>query len=115
MSTGTSAAVTPDAPARPYTWETGVGRVDRDGIEWFACDPYPTWFRWVDGKLITKTLPDFADREADELRAGEMAAIERLLYSNGPHQKGCDRKVRAKSIQSGGGISCPCGARWFCY
>lgn len=107
MSTATAL----DAPVRPYTWETGVGRLDRDGVEWFACDPYPTWFRWADGKLITKALPDFADSR----RAENRDHIERLLYSNGPHKKGCDRKVRAKSIQSGGGISCPCGARWFCY
>lgn len=30
---------------------TKPGRVDRDGIEWWACDPYPTWYRWEDGKL----------------------------------------------------------------
>jgi len=25
------------------------GRLDRDGVQWWACDPYPCWFRWPDG------------------------------------------------------------------
>lgn len=40
---------------RPFTWGTD-GRLDNDGTVWYACDPYPTWFRWEDGKLI---LPRF--------------------------------------------------------
>lgn len=31
-----------DDPAR-------TGRLDRDGVQWWACDPYPCWFRWPDG------------------------------------------------------------------
>lgn len=30
------------------------GRIDSDGIEWWACDPYPTWYRWENGELFTK-------------------------------------------------------------
>lgn len=22
------------------------GRKDINGVEWWACDPYPTWYRW---------------------------------------------------------------------
>ena len=24
-----------------------TGRLDVDGVRWYVCDPYPTWFRWV--------------------------------------------------------------------
>lgn len=37
-------------------WTSGHpdgGRLDINGVEWFACDPYPTWYRWEDGKLYT--------------------------------------------------------------
>lgn len=40
---------------KPRKWTGGTpgeGRLDVDGVEWFACDPYPTWFRWEDGDLI---------------------------------------------------------------
>lgn len=40
--------------ARRWAAETGVGRMDVEGVEWFACDPYPTWYRWENGKLRTK-------------------------------------------------------------
>lgn len=36
-----------------YRWEPGVpGRLDVNGVEWWACDPYPTWYRWDDGELL---------------------------------------------------------------
>lgn len=30
-----------------------------DGQIWYACDPYPTWFRWdiIDGKRTLVTPP----------------------------------------------------------
>lgn len=34
------------------------GRVDTDGIEWFACDPYPTWYRWEGMKLHHRSNAD---------------------------------------------------------
>lgn len=38
---------------RPYTGGK-PGRVDVNGVEWWACDPYPTWYRrGDDGELIT--------------------------------------------------------------
>ena len=46
---------------RPYTEETGKGRLDKDGVEWFACDPYPTWYRRVGKRLITRSVPEWAD------------------------------------------------------
>lgn len=36
----------------------GPGRFDINGHEWWACDPYPTWFRWEGNELHTEpTLP----------------------------------------------------------
>ena len=37
---------------RPFTSETGAGRLDADGNEWFACDPYPCWYRWDGGRIV---------------------------------------------------------------
>lgn len=36
------------------TWRSGgEGRLDADGVRWWACDPYPTWYRWEGGELFT--------------------------------------------------------------
>lgn len=40
---------------RKWTLETGLPRLDKDGVGWYACDPYPTWYRWEDGTLIIET------------------------------------------------------------
>jgi hypothetical protein len=32
---------------RPYEDHTKPGRLDINGVEWWACDPYPTWYRYV--------------------------------------------------------------------
>lgn len=41
-----------DSP-RQWTMESGQGRLDKQGIEWYACDPYPYWYRYdEDDKLI---------------------------------------------------------------
>lgn len=29
------------------------GRLDVNGVEWWACDPYPTWYRWEGDHLYT--------------------------------------------------------------
>lgn len=64
--------------AEPYRYmdATTPGRRDVNGVEWWACDPYPTWFRWDDnGDLRTdpaEWLPDdplMAVREAEKLEA----------------------------------------------
>jgi hypothetical protein len=46
-------------PDQAYRLEddTSTGRVDVYGNEWFACDPYPTWYRWVGGILFTEEYP----------------------------------------------------------
>lgn len=47
----------------PYRFDTGVmGRIDVNGIEWWACDPYPTWFRWDEDGLHTDPAP-WADEQ----------------------------------------------------
>lgn len=33
-------------------WRSGgEGRLDVNGVRWWACDPYPTWYRWDDRNL----------------------------------------------------------------
>lgn len=41
------------AHGRPYNDYTKPGRKDIDGVEWWACDPYPTWYRWENNELFT--------------------------------------------------------------
>jgi hypothetical protein len=41
------------AADQPYNFDSGVGRLDVAGYAWFACDPYPTWYRWDGYELIT--------------------------------------------------------------
>lgn len=38
---------------RPYADPSKPGRRDAQG-EWWACDPYPTWYRWEGKKLIKR-------------------------------------------------------------
>lgn len=49
---------------QPYR-HPGPGRFDKDGVEWFACDPYPTWFRWEGDQLIEKGYGDWPEEEDD--------------------------------------------------
>lgn len=51
----------PYTDARPYEDPHKPGRKDVDGVEWWACDPYPTWYRWENGELITKEYPKWAE------------------------------------------------------
>ena len=30
---------------RRWYYESGKGRLDINGLEWFTCDPYGTWYR----------------------------------------------------------------------
>lgn len=55
---------------RPFTSGTAAGRLDTDGIVWFACDPYPTWYRWEDGELYTTYNHKWADGKNDDLLEG---------------------------------------------
>lgn len=43
-------------------WRTGgEGRLDVNGVRWWACDPYPTWYRWEGRELFTNHA-SWADR-----------------------------------------------------
>jgi hypothetical protein len=37
---------------RAWSDSKKAGRLDINGQEWWACDPYPTWFRWEGEKLL---------------------------------------------------------------
>lgn len=46
---------------RPYTRDSNTGpRVDAEGVEWYACDPYPTWYRYSLKGDLTVGSPDFS-------------------------------------------------------
>ncbi len=51
---------------QPYGDWDKPGRFDIDGVEWRACDPYPTWYRWEDSKLYTNPSK-WADGLGDDL------------------------------------------------
>jgi hypothetical protein len=42
-----------DEPRRWTSEHPDGPRLDTEGTGWFACDPYPTWYRWEGGHLIT--------------------------------------------------------------
>lgn len=50
-----------DDEPRKWYWESGEGRLDLEGVEWFTCDPYPTWFRWENGELFTRYRKPWLD------------------------------------------------------
>jgi len=90
-------------------------RLDVNGVEWFACDPYPTWFRWenmdtLSGELILGHHVRWADEDyplpPEELRAPEDC------YGHDNHRGGCDGRITERP--PGGGVACKCRARWFC-
>ena len=65
-------------PKYPWSNINEPGRMDVDGVEWWACSPYPTWYRWTeDNKLVrrdpfvTTTLTSnkaaFMDEVTDEM------------------------------------------------
>ena len=70
--------VDPMDPPRRFTFEhPGGPRADVHGVLWFACDPYPTWYRWDDNavgddRLIVRS-PDFPplDEEPPRRRRGK--------------------------------------------
>lgn len=53
-----------DIDSQPYRYP-GPGRFDVNGVEWFACDPYPTWYRWCGGHLFTDPAP-WADEQTND-------------------------------------------------
>lgn len=43
-------------------------RLDVNGVAWEACDPYPTWYRWENGRLIYGRTPRFPKEKLVEAR-----------------------------------------------
>lgn len=69
------------AQHEPYRDVTRPGRLDVNGVEWWACDPYPTWYRWEDGQLFTNHARWPADDPHAELAKAlaEEAEAEKML------------------------------------
>lgn len=68
---------------RPFT-APGRGRKDKDGIEWWACDPYPTWFRHEGVELILpEEEPDWAIEINDESEIKDARASTNALTEQG--------------------------------
>ncbi len=96
----------------PYTFEAdGSGRFDINGVEWFACDPYPTWFRWEENEegeeILYRNPAPWADEPLPDM-THVMPPEE--CYGHDNHGPSCDGVVRNKWS----GVGCKCGARWFC-
>ncbi|UYL88185.1 hypothetical protein SEA_EVAA_74 [Gordonia phage Evaa] len=79
------------------------GRVDVDGTEWFACDPYPTWYRWeeTDDPLTGRRLIVGGWRNNSDIEwphAMELhEVLTDVLHDAGAHisRSWCDRTARA--------------------
>ncbi len=96
--------------ARKWTFEhPDGGRIDVNGVEWFACDPYPTFYRRENGELIINRTTRFADQP--KLKPPSKRNEKDYYYgSDDNHRYWCDRVIRARWS----GVSCDCHARWFC-
>lgn len=88
------------------------GRLDVNGVEWWACDPYPTWFRWDDMETLSGALHTNPARWADlppiDTSASVMPPEE--CWGSDRHTPGCDQVIRTQWS----GVACDCGARWYC-
>lgn len=66
-SRSTRPAATVDESLRPFMDPSQPGRLDRDGVQWYATDPYPTWFRRdADGAVIHRPWGDGFPGWADQ-------------------------------------------------
>lgn len=78
-----------------YRWENDStpGRMDVNGVEWWACDPMPTWYRWdEEGELHTYPAAWVADDPHTELgKALEEERKARTVLANA-----MDRVSRAR-------------------
>lgn len=56
--------------SRQYIDRSKPGRLDVNGVEWWATDPYPHWYRMVDNEILTSyehdTNPDKWPKEGDK-------------------------------------------------
>lgn len=55
----------------PLNKKYSESRVDAEGIEWYACDPWPTWYRYEKGALILRAD---VDKPADWAEAAPTGA-----------------------------------------
>lgn len=95
----------------PYTDPEKPGRLDTNGDEWYACDPYPTWFRWDDMSTFSGRLHTNPARWADKPNPETAHAIPpEECYGDDNHGPSCDRIVKVRWS----GVRCDCGARWSC-
>lgn len=68
-------------PDQPYRDADQPGRRDVNGVEWWASDPYPTWFRYEDGELRTDPARFPDEPVSDDELLGEL--MEKLWDSLG--------------------------------
>ena len=93
------------AYGQPYGTPGEPGRLDINGVEWFACDPYPTWFRWDENDVLHTNPAKWADQPHDP---------EHPDWDVCP---GCEKiTLRAKELWEGGGVICMADGcdYWYC-
>ena len=73
-------------PEQEAEWPEG--RLDEHGVRWFACDPYPHWFRREDGDV-----------------GGTSRIIEKSIYRGDPYWR--------DEIEEQGGLRPVDGHAWF--
>lgn len=120
----------PPAFGQPYTDPSKPGRLDVNGVEWFACDPYPTWFRWEDMTTLSGKLFRNPARWADlppvdsftpnplfpaEAMYGHRCGLplvdgEEKCPGDTCHLPNCDRVIKTRWS----GVSCDCRILWYC-
>lgn len=105
-------AITGYAVDQPYGDGSKPGRIDINGEEWWACDPYPTWFRWDDGPdgpgtVLRTDHARFADLPDPK---GAHALPPEECWGEDVHRDNCDGIVRTRWS----GVACACGALWYC-
>lgn len=115
------------ATGQPYGPGWPSGRMCLRGYEWFACDPYPTWFRWEDDKLI---FPPSSHHWADETLKGKPAISKEIAARFDPDRHNCmfldswgwrptylynaDMLCKHESDGRWSGIGCKYCNGWFC-
>lgn len=112
------------ASGRMYAVPGQPGRLDVNGVEWFACDPYPTWFRWDESGVLHRNPARWADLPPVESFApNPMFPVESMyghrcgLPREGEkclgdpcHLPNCDRVIKTRWS----GVSCDCRLLWYC-
>lgn len=101
------AVVIPPSPLHstrePYRWDSPEtpGRLDVNGVEWWACDPYPTWYRWDESNGIENDFglrTDPADWMPDDRRMALRVAVFEMERAERFLTKAKERVQIAKNI-----------------